>query len=132
DEQILRRPQLVIQGREPIPVLRLQDALGPLDGLARNRIEVVEPEAFDGGDVVISQHGGSRTLANERDAFVGIGSVAHDVAKAEHSVLRLEHTEGDPQRFEVAVNVRDDGISHAGAGSASAASTAASAWAKTM
>ena len=53
-------------------------------------------------------------FADDFEAFLGIGVVADDVAEADDmgGILAFDVVQNDLERFQIAVNVSDDGVFH--------------------
>jgi hypothetical protein len=64
--------------------------------------------------VVIALHAGDVHFADDGEAFFGIGVVTDDIAETDdmRRVLGLDVSQNGLERFQVAVDVSDDGVSH--------------------
>src|SRR5207253_3878619 len=104
--------------------LSLHDALPiskgprrPLGGGARERIEPRQRELAGHAVLVIAGHEQLGALGHELDARGGIGSVADEVAQAEHAVdLPRAIGEHRAEGLEVAVDVGQNRVPHSGGG----------------
>ena len=102
-------------------MIRLDDRARPIDRGTCRRVEELDAEPVDGGDVVIAEHRRVRAFAHAREAFVRVRSVADDIAETQHLVGGRDAREDGFERLEVRVNVGDDRESHAFASASSRA-----------
>jgi hypothetical protein len=63
---------------------------------------------------MISLHAGDVHFADDGEAFFGIGVVTDDIAETDdmRRVLGFDVSQNGLERFQVAVDVSDDGVSH--------------------
>src|SRR5580692_19438 len=112
NEQEVGEAKLVRERVEPRAARLVEYALSPDDGRARDAVEAIDAEVLERGEIVIAQHRVPATIAQNRHALVGIGSVAHDVTERNEGIGRLCCRERPLERFEIGVNVRHDRIFH--------------------
>ena len=76
------------QAAQELQVLVVDDALRPVRGERRAARELLERQIARHGEVVVAGEDDRAALAGERDARVGIGPVAHEIAQAPDSRRR--------------------------------------------
>jgi hypothetical protein len=86
----------------------------PVDGVGGVRVESFQRIVRRAVFVVVAFHAGDVHLADDGEAFLGVGVVTDDVAEADDMgcVLGLDVGQNGLEGFQVAVDVSDDGVSH--------------------
>ncbi len=104
----------VFQIAQPFFVVFGKLVARPVDGFGGVRIEAVEMVFGGAVFVVVALDAGDVHLADDLEAFLGIGVVAHDVAEADdvRGVLGANVLQHHLEGIQVAVNVCDDGVFH--------------------
>ena len=92
----------------------VDDALRPVRGERGAARELLERQIARHGEVVVAGEEDRAALAGERDARVGIGPVAHEIAQAPDRVDALLGGRGEHglEGVAVSVDVREKGGAH--------------------
>jgi hypothetical protein len=93
---------------------RSQLTARPVDGFGGVRVKTFEVILGGAVFIVVALDAGDVHLADDLEAFLGIGVVAHNVAEADdvRGVLGADVFQHDLESFQIAVNVCDDGVFH--------------------
>ncbi len=86
-----------------------EDFACPVAGLFCADVEIVR--FVEDSEVVVAHERGSTALSDEFDAFDGVGAIPDDIAEADDVIdaVMIDFREHCGERFEVAVDVADDG-----------------------
>jgi hypothetical protein len=89
---------------------------GPVDGFLGEGVEIFEDGLGGGLLVVIAHYHGAIELADDLDALVGVCIVTDDIAQADvmGTVPGFRVGEDSAERFEICMNVSEDGETHLG------------------
>ena len=104
----------IFQVAQPLAVVGGQLFAGPTHGLGGGGIEAVERLVGGAVFVVIALDDGDVHLADDIQAFLGVGVIADDIAEAGEmgAFLLLDVLQNDLKRLQVGVNVGYDGKLH--------------------
>lgn len=97
---------------KPIEIFRRDLLTRPFDHLCGERMEIVRILGIGGGIViVVSANGDAPEISDDIAALIGAGVVSDNVANADIicDPKRFCVVEDDVQRFEIGVNISDDG-----------------------
>ena len=104
----------VFQFAEPLLVVVVQLVAGPVDGVSGVGVESFKMIVGGTVFVVVALDAGNIHLADDLQAFIGVGVIADDIAQTDDmgGILGADIFQHNLKSFQISVNVCDDGVFH--------------------